>query len=268
MLIKLIKTDLRCTARSFVPVCLGLLVLAVAMIGCMVMIPTDNTDTHDVAFVTLIVAYIICMVALFVFSGLAFLIPMLRFRRCVMSNDAYLMLTIPIRPSLHIASKLICSVVWYMAAQLCKAIVTGIMIASDKDNKLGIGDLFKMFTIGRDEEVFTADNILYILMGFFNSLLLIITAQLFLYLVFVIASMSNKNKGLLSVLMAIGGSVLLSWGYGVIFVLSLRMVQDGDLIDYATSGMRYVPSIIYYAVLSIAFYLGTSYILDHKYNLQ
>ncbi|SDA27823.1 hypothetical protein SAMN02910447_02889 [Ruminococcus sp. YE71] len=267
MLIKLIKSDLRSTARTFVPICIGLLVLAVAMIGCMVLIPTEGKNISDTASVSMMVAYIICTISIFVFSVLAFLIPLLRFRRCVMKNDAYLMLTIPISPKWHIASKLLCSVVWYIAAQACKGIVTGIMMLADKDDIFGVGSLLKTLFTGRDTDKFDLDNVVYVAVSFMNSLMLIIFVQLFLYMVFVIASMSNKNKGLLTVLIAIGGSVLLSWGYGMVFAVTLRFTKD-NFYDYLTSSIRYVPSLIYYTVLAVVFYIITAFILDKKYNLQ
>ena len=265
MLSKLFKTDLRSTARSFVPVCFGVLVLAAAMIVCMVMI-LSSEEVTSAAEASLIVAYVISFLALFVFSALAFIIPVQRFRRCVMKNDAYLMLTIPIRPSLHIASKLLCSVVWYIAAQICRAIVTAIMFFADKSDLIGFGELMSFFTLGRTKGEFDTDIILYILLSFFNTLLLIIMAQLFLYMVFVIASMSSKNSGVLTVLLAIGGSVLITWGYSLVFAMWMNF-GSGDAFDYITSGMRFIPTLIYYAVLSIVFYFVTAYIMDHKYNL-
>ncbi len=265
MLSKLFKTDLRSTARSFVPVCFGILVLAAAMIVCMVMIRSSEEVT-SAAEASLIVAYVISFLALFVFSALAFIIPVQRFRRCVMKNDAYLMLTIPIRPSLHIASKLLCSVVWYIAAQICRAIVTGIMILSDKSDLIGFGEMVTYFTFGRSSGEFDVDSVLYVLLSFFNTLMLIIMSQLFLYMVFVIASMSSKNSGVLTVLLAIGGSVLITWGYSLVFAMWMNF-GSGDALDYMFSQMSYIPTLIYYAVLSIVFYFVTAYIMDHKYNL-
>ena len=181
--------------------------------------------------------------------------------------DAYLMLTIPVTPRMHIVSKLICSVVWYLAAQVCKALVTMIMIFADKDDVFGISGLFRVLITGRENGGIDTENIVYILMNFLNSLMLIIFVQLFLYMVFVIASLSNKNRGILTVLIAMGGSVLLSWGYGMVFSLSLKLTR-GDFLDYLSSSMRYVPQLAYYAVLSIVFYFVTAFILDKKYNLQ
>ena len=184
-----------------------------------------------------------------------------------MKNDAYLMLTIPIRPSLHILSKLICSLIWYIAAQVCKGIVTFIMIMSDKDNSIGFGYLLRSFTVGREDGGFDTENAAYILLSFLDTFMLVVMAQLFLYMVFVIASLSNKNSGMLSVLLAIGGSVLLSWGYGLVFAASIKMAENGYLTDFVFSAERYLPTLAYYTVLSVIFYIVTAYIMDHKYNL-
>lgn len=261
MLGKLIKTDLKSTARTFLPICAGLMILAVAMIVC-VMTMSKN-DVGSLANTTSEIAYLLYSLTLIVFSGLAFIVPVQRFQRCVLKNDAYLMLTIPVKPWMHIVSKLVCSVVWYIAAQICRWIITSIMFAQSSEF-ITVGDL--LFSVSGNND--TKLMIINTLMSFLNTLLLIIFAQLFLYMVYVLGSMFNKNKNMATVFIAIGGIVLLSWIYGIVIVTSFNSINGSSrgLFAAMISGYRIVTS-IYYAAFSVIFYIVTTLLLGKKYNL-
>lgn len=260
MLGKLIKTDLKSTARGFIPVCAGLLILAIAMIICVTAVPEGTSDVANASFA---VAYLIYSLTLIVFTGLAFIIPVQRFKRCILNNDAYLMLTIPVHPWMHVISKLVCSIIWYIAAQICRLIVTLIMFANDEDFKSVMG-LFMSVSGKGDNKEWIWQNVV----SFFSTLLLIILAQLFLYMVYVISSMFNKNRGVITVLLAIFGIVILSWGYGMVMVLSYRVLdRSAGMFSSFYIGYRLLIC-AYYAVCSIVFYIATTLILGKKYNLQ
>lgn len=256
MLGKLIKTDLKSTARTFLPICAGLMILAIAMIICMVTV--SKNDVGIWANTIAGIAFLLYTITLMVFFGLAFIVPLQRFQRCVLKNDAYLMLTIPVKPWMHVVSKLVCSLVWYIAAQICRCIITSIMYARNSEFfTFSAGNLF----FGRDDD--TKAVFLNTLMSFLNTLLLMIFAQLFLYMVYVLGSMFNKNRNLATVFIAIAGIVLLSWIYGIVLFSVLNSMRAS-----ISRGLFYGAMCIFYAVFSVIFYIVTTLLLEKKYDLQ
>lgn len=258
MLGKLIKTDLKSTARLFLPLCGAIMALCITMVLCMKVMPES-----DLGNLTKSITYVIYNIAIFAFSVLAFFVPILRFRSCIMKDEAYLMLSIPIKPWMHLVSKLICSLIWVTASRICKYIVSMVMAAAAGEDANHMNSSFAMLF---GEQMNTKKILIW---NFCMELLLVITIQLFTYLVSIISAKSAKHRRGLSVAYTIGGTVLMSWGFGAVLMLYFKHIAPESRVSNVADGLItvYIPSIIYLAVLSVAFYTASALILTKKFDL-
>lgn len=258
MLRKLIKTDLKSTARIFFPLCASFFILALTLIFCSTIL---DTSTSNIANATSMVAFILYILVSTAFIAMAFIVPLLRFQKCILKNDAYLMLSIPIAPSFHIISKILCSLLWYLVAVFCRTIISFVMasVASNDFSSFSsmpsLLDLFSGLLVSGTTEYSVLYRILYIL----DPILKFIFAELFIYMIIVLGALSKKSRGLLTAIYAVVGIVVLSWIYGVIFAYGIANEMFYYNILLCLSA--------YFLLFSIIFYFITAYILDKKYDL-
>lgn len=126
MLSKLLKYETKATGRIFVPIYLALLIFAVVNRFVLAL----RSDQWHMPAVISMAVYIAIMVAMFVMT----LIMMIqRFYKNLLSDEGYLMLTLPVRPWSHIVSKLLVSLLWIMASGLV-AMLSIMIIALQKES--------------------------------------------------------------------------------------------------------------------------------------
>lgn len=257
MLRKLIKTDLKSTARIFFPLCASFFILALTLIFCSTIL---DTSTSNIAYAANMVAIILYILVSASFIAMAFIVPLLRFQSCILKNDAYLMLSIPIAPSFHIISKILCSLLWYLVAVFCRTIISFVMeiVTSDDFSSFSlmptILDFFSdSFLPGRTKYA-VLTRILYIL----DPILKFIFAELFIYMIIVLGALSKKSRGLLTAIYAVVGIVVLSWIYGVILAYGMANEMFYYILPCSSA---------FFLLFSIIFYIITAYILDKKYDL-
>ena len=180
-----------------------------------------------------------------------------------MKDEAYLMLSIPIKPWMHLVSKLICSLIWVTASRICKYIVSMVMAAAAGEDVNHMNSSFAMLF---GEQMNTKKILIW---NFCMELLLVITIQLFTYLVSIISAKSAKHRRGLSVAYTIGGTVLMSWGFGAVLMFYFKYIAPESRVSNVADGLItvYIPSIIYLAVLSVAFYTASALILTKKFDL-
>ena len=104
MLKKLLKYEIRATARLFLPVFGAILLLAILN-----NIFFNFNDIPDFAAVLTMMLYVILIIALFV---LVYVVMIQRFYKNLLRDEGYLMFTLPVRTWQLIASKLIVSIMW------------------------------------------------------------------------------------------------------------------------------------------------------------
>ena len=104
MLGKLFKYEVKATARIFLPLYFVLIVFAI--INSFMSFNADDFSLPQ--FITLTL-YIFILVGMFVAS---LIVMIQRFYKNLLSEEGYLMFTLPVKPYKHIISKLIVSVMW------------------------------------------------------------------------------------------------------------------------------------------------------------
>ena len=124
MLSKLLKYEIKATARIFLP--LYVVLLAYAVIHKVISLISPPRMQAPQAISMFI--YIMLLVAIFVVT---FVVMIQRFYKNLLSDEGYLMFTLPTKPWKHIVSKLLISMMW-TAVSVIAAIMSVCIVASDK----------------------------------------------------------------------------------------------------------------------------------------
>ena len=112
MLGKLIKHEFRATGRILLPVYLVMLLTAALVRGFQVL--TEHTDGEFMRALAML-SVLLFAAAVFCGSILAFVLMIYRFYKNLMTDEGYLMFTLPVTTGQLIWSKMIVSAVWLLA---------------------------------------------------------------------------------------------------------------------------------------------------------
>ena len=264
MLGKLTKYEIKATARIFLPLYAGLLLFALIN---KVFIEINLLQTK-MAFLSAIsgMIYFFIIVATFIIT---LVVMIQRFYKNLLSDEGYLMFTIPVTPSKHIISKMIVSILWAVVSVI--AAVLSVLVLGYRKGIFGdigtlIVDFFKL-PLERSSPILLTGGLF----------LLVILAALVVFVLQIYASLAlghlaGKHRVLLSfvaylvismiwqTLMSIGMIILasihplVSWVGGLQSVHQVQLFMEGILIISL--------------IQSILLYITTNVILSKKLNLE
>ena len=123
MLGKLLKYEFKSTARIFLPFYIAL--FGVAVILKLFMALETTLEIMILPQVLFGILYVALMIAVF---SLAYVISCMRFYKNLLGDEGYLMHTLPVKPYLHIWTKLITGVVW-LTASICAGLLSVLILA-------------------------------------------------------------------------------------------------------------------------------------------
>ena len=260
MLGKLLKYELKRSARKFFPLVVGYMI--VSLIFSLMLNYGDSVRSSNflVLFIAVCIAYGIAVVSLFI---VGFTISLTNFHKTLFTDEGYLMLTIPVKPYYHIFTKFISSVIWSAASMV--VFVLSLLLIDPTEYLDSVGDFINALGNGFIEEPLTSFLICLYTLTLFAGL------QIFLYFVI---SLSNcfKHKCLA--------------GFAIIFACNMlsSMISNfaGDLslwnmIFMPTSrlpatetafNLRLVFMTMYQFAYILAYFLLTNFIITRKHNLQ
>lgn len=265
MLNKLLKYELKATGRIFLPLFLALMLFAVIN---RFMLSPEKFDTP--AMISMAI-YIIIMVGMFVMT---FIMMIQRFNKNLLSDEGYLMLTLPVKPWKHIVSKLFVSMLWMVVSGFT-ALLSILIIALKK------GD-FTQFTEGfaiLHQQAFEELGTLLYLMSFemiIGLLICLASGILIIYASIAIGHLFNQHKMLASFGAFIGLSTLseilsklFSLIPGIAHFSNIYISSYSDFIGMQPILQVMIASgIIITGLLSVAYFAVTNYILSKRLNLE
>lgn len=127
MLGKLMKYDLRSGIRTFALIWIGLAALA-AINGLTLRIAFDGDIQSKLANFIITVLPMVLLVALYVAMGIFMLVFIInRFYKGLLGNEGYLMFTLPVTSTAHIASKALTSMIFSVASAIV-ALLSGVLL--------------------------------------------------------------------------------------------------------------------------------------------
>lgn len=216
MLGKLMKYELRATARTMLPGFAAVLLLA----GLTRLSAAFLMNRHGVLGLLGGIIVFLFVIACMGIGILALVIMIQRFRDSLLGDQGYLTHTLPVTTSQNILAKLLTSVIWYFGTAVCGTLAI-VVLAADQQMFSGLYEFARMLL----REITPA----YAAHGFFwvLELIVLITAALSAFSLVIYASMalgyrSSSRKGLLSALIFFGFNIATQFVGGALTVLLAR----------------------------------------------
>lgn len=267
MLGKLLKQDFRATARLILPLYLAVLALSVfSNLGTRLAAQYEgNAILQFLEWLLLFLFFI----GLFVVLALTFVLMIVRFYRSFMTDEAYLMFTLPVSTGQLISSKLIVSVVWFIGAALVDVVACVLFVL---DSKL-VEEFWTLFRERLLYTEFSVSNGQVIAVGLEIVAVALLSAVCFclmIYAAMAVGQSFRNHKGLLSVVFAyVFWNVVQIVSMGA--MVAVASVMNGSSV--AMTGIEGVQVLFGYGIgvtllLSIVFYFLTHYMLKRRLNLQ
>jgi hypothetical protein len=268
MLSKLIKYEIKATGRIFLPLFLALLFFA----GITRFISPSSLGSEEwytPAIISMAI-YVIIMVGMFVMS---FIIMIQRFYKNLLSDEGYLMFTLPVKPWKHIICKLLVSMFWIMASGLA-ALISILIIALKKG---AISELMKesgpffhqvFEKLGASTYLLTFEIIIGIFIILASSILIV-------YASMAIGNLFNQHKILASfgafiALKSLSQTLVLLICLipGNVYFSNIHISSNNFMSMQPFIQMIIAFGIIIAGLLGIAFFATTNYILSKRLNLE
>ncbi|MDI9508806.1 MAG: hypothetical protein GX319_05195 [Clostridiales bacterium] len=261
MLKKLIKHELYATARFLIPLYLIMVVLSLANRLL------TNFDIFrgplNTIRILMLVAYVISIVASL---AVTFILIILRFYKNLMSEEGYLMFTLPVKTSQLINSKLIVSIFWCLTSIL--VVISSLLILFATNQNMNIFWQAIDQTLASLKDEFGDQYILFIF-----ELLLMIIANLFLYILLIYGSIAighsfTKNK----IISSFASYAVINTAMQIIMLIIILFLAYITGIDLEDSSI--VPKLLFptYMIMSFVFnivlYITTNHIFKRKLNLE
>ncbi|KLU60920.1 hypothetical protein CEB3_c28930 [Peptococcaceae bacterium CEB3] len=253
MLAKLLKYEIRATGRTLLPLFLSLLLVA----GISRLLFGAGHQKWDVATAISVAVYAAIMAGMFVMT---FVVMIQRFYRNLLSDEGYLMFTLPVKPWKHIVSKLLVSMIWIVVSVVV-ALVSIIIIAYRQ------GAWTKMVTFSGgwgSSAHFLAFEIIV------SALVSLAAGVLLIYASMAIGHLVNRHK----VLASFAGFIVLntlSQIVGQLFrsLLHIVHVNSGNFAStQVLNELAIACAIAFIALLSAAYFALTNHILAKRLNLE
>lgn len=267
MIGKLLKYDIKATARYLIP--LYIVFLAISLVNGFFnpfdVLESNNTFSLKVlASILMVIAYFIMMVGVLIGTGI---ILVLRFQRNLLGDEGYLSLTLPVKSWEHIISKLITSILGMVSSVL--VILGSISIIM----RINIKTIIDEVSILTDEmEVVFGSNIklIFTLYLFVAMVLLILTV----FNAITIGHQFQNHK--------IVASFLASFVFYFIYQIILIVVGIIYLINtygnfsnipinsdvVPNGGLLLIVISLVLIIMSIGHYLSINYLFNNRLNLE
>lgn len=267
MLSKLLKYEIKATGRIFLPLFLSLLLFA----GITKFISILDPQKWPAPATISTIIYSIIMIGMFVMT---FTMMIQRFYQNLLSDEGYLMLTLPVKPWKHIVSKLLTSMLW-MVASVIVAMISILMIAYKKGT---LTEIFKALATVHTQinEQLSAWAYLLMFEMVLGVLLFLASGILIIYASISIGHLFNRHKMLASFGAFIGLNAL-SQIYLVMISSIIFRVSHFVNIHLSSVGFASSQSIIQLGIgLGIiiiglpcaAYFAATNFILSKRLNLE
>lgn len=260
MLGKLLKYELKRSARKFFPLVVGYMI--VSLIFSLMLNYGDSVRSANflMLFIAVCIAYGIAVASLFI---VGFTISLANFHKTLFTDEGYLMLTIPVKPYYHIFAKFISSVIWSAASMI--VFVLSLLLIDPTEYLDSVGDFINALGNGFVEEPLTSFLICLYTLALFAGL------QIFLYFVI---SFSNcfKHKVLAGFAIIFACNMLSSMISNLAGYLSLWnmifMPASRLPVTETAFNLRLVFMTLYQFAYILAYFLLTNFIITRKHNLQ
>jgi len=264
MLSKLLKYEIKATARIFLPLMAVLLVFA----GVNKLISSLSQNQWQAPEIISLILYITILVGILVMT---LVVMIQRFYKNLLTDEGYLMFTLPVKVWKQITSKLVVAMMWTIVSGIA-ALVSIFIIAYDKIFTEQFMGAFKGSYIF---EYFNLTTAIFILEFLLLCLVSMASNVLIIYASIALGHLFNRHR----ILASIGAFIVLSTASQILFTVvgyafgsmysSVNISSIQDFQAFASlvhSSMWFF--IIFFGLLSAGYFALTNYILSRRLNLE
>ncbi len=253
MLKKLIKYEFRCTARYLGIIFPVFIVYALLYRGSMQLMIINGSPIFAVIFAGMSIGYMFMLYALIY---VPFFYSVFRFYKNLVTDEGYLMHTLPVTPNQLVMSKLIVAMTWTTASVICIAGSVCLILAG---NSLGESELPQELNISR-----------YVIIPVILGILLLIVALassfLQIYYSIAIGQTKNSNRALWSIVIYIGINFAVSI-ISTVAVIVPVILASGFNDPVIVISLILVVMLLVFTVISAGMYILTCNIFRKRLNL-
>lgn len=261
MLSKLIKHEFKATAKLLIPLYLILLFLTIMdrivlrlniFRGALSVIP---------GFITFF--YVLSIIAV---VAVTFLFMIIRFYKNLMTDEGYLMFTLPVKSYQLINSKLIVSFIWIVASVL--AVVASLYIVIATPSRMDSLLIFLNALRAEINHGFGSYTTLLIIEFFAMIIIGLVNAMLTIYVSIAVGQLMNAHKLIGAIAAYIGISTIIQ----IISTIGIFII--GHFYENTFTDLRSIPlyvmpiSMFLIMLLSVIYYWVMDYIFRKKLNLE
>lgn len=266
MLRKLLKYEAYATARIFVPL-YSLLILFALINKAFIAINSDNLKIPSAIAMTVFVVIIIAICVM------TLVVTIQRFYKNLLSDEGYLMFTLPVHAHSHITSKLLISMLWCILSIIVSLFAVLLMAANPQN--------MAEFSRGMAEAINDINRVglpAYVLIAEFIIAALLSTAVgiVTIYAAMAVGNFSGKHRVLVSLAAYIGFGVIEQI---VASIILFAMPKDWEINFDHITWENYMPAlntmqaiflgmIIFTLFFGVLYYWFTNFILKKKLNLE
>lgn len=261
MLGKLIKHEFNATGRIFLP--LYFIILLLSLVNRVLININISSGPLNTLRGFMIAAYALSIAATLVVT---FVIMIMRFYKNLLTDEGYLMFTLPVKPSQLISAKLITSLLWNIASII---LVVGSLLSmlGTTNNMAILGDFIDLlvmelkFSFGGSYVLLIVEFIIMMLGSLINQILLI-------YVSIAVGHLFNGHKVLGSFISYIAISTIIQILVTLILLFWAR-IAGSTLAELEAIPQQVFPfSIIFALICNVIYYYVTNYIFKRKLNLE
>lgn len=261
MLAKLFKYEFKATSRLIVP--MYLIMLFMSLINRFTFNIDKNGGAGEVISQFLMLTYVTTIVAVLIVT-VSYMI--VRFYKNLLTDEGYLMFTLPVKSHQHITSKLMITIFWTIvsiAAVLISLFITFATPATLPSAGRVLREVLLSFNkdFSVNGSLVAVEMLIMFVLGLISNILLI-------YLSIALGQLFTRHK-------IIGSFAAYMIVYTVLQFLAVALlIPFGLFMSKTPPSISFIPQVIFpisiviLAAGSVVFYLGTNYIFKKKLNLD
>ena len=267
MLGKLMKHELRATSRTMVPLLLLTLLLSLFVRMSTAVIPKTDSKILDTLYSLLIISFIAALIGTAVFS---IVLMVMRFHKNLMTDEGYLMFTLPVSVHDLLWSKMLVSMLWFIAVFAVDALAVFLSIYED-GMFAGLPEFIRN-AFASINRYYAVNGILYLLELLGVALVGMVTACLLFYAPIAIGNSFATHKTLFSVVFffVIQTVLQILSVFGISAAARTYLLIEPTLLN---DGIKMVHLVLcsvlgYSLIVGAVLYLLTWFMLRKHLNLQ
>jgi hypothetical protein len=268
MLGKLLKYEIKATARLFLPLYLTILIFAAINLFFFATPNVgESTLFSNFAMAISMIVYVTLMIGLVLMT---LIVMIQRFYKNLLGDEGYLMFTLPVQSWKHILSKLTISMLW-TAVSIIVAFCSILLISS---KNISFPELYNDLSMAINQYIqyFGASAYLISFEAIVLGLLSLASSILTIYAAIALGHLFNKHKLLASfgmyIVITTVSQIIMSLSAAIFFNQAIFRPESNFIPSAMLINGLLLLSILYNGAFTAGYFVITNYILKRKLNLE